>query len=1494
MAKKGKAKVETPPPPDPKDKKAKSKSKNATEEPKPDDPKKPQRGLAIGDNFGWTGKLPATLLFEYAQKQKWEKVVIDMRKNAKGFTGVVNLKWKNPKTQEMITVQMVPHSDTYQPRETTNEARHFAATYALFRINFVKNMKMVLPVIFRDYWSDLEASRLEMLKSNKSFHDILYNSQPFVVFLEQRELTEKREKEKLTKKQNEEKVKKPTVQISTIGTSSSSIISKIPNEPSKPVTSAAQKSDNVSDAPVKVSPKPPSSISVSKVTKMTNQLAGAVTKRIPTFPRKVWENAPFIDFTSEMRANIEDSIKKHINWTIQSSGKAIINSTAMHGYYNTLADFGFRESHILESFKYTNSFTDALEWLIFHIPEDDLPPYFMKSEKESGVSLKISKDIQMEYLIKRVSQSGADKDVVLTTLQENEFDEIKTIVKLTHKLINYEPEGPFEGENEETMEEDSLELWKQEIEAIDMTTKSNNIEFVDGSNSKIAHILLKPKRIGAGLLSLRLVKPVNYPQNIPGIQLIVNNTSFRLASYIKLSIVRQLVHFLENGGYVGSCYILSIIEWLEDNISEIIDNPGPLFDEELLGDKNLHNSTNTTKNSSKKKDKNYQKKTLKLTSEDIENLSSVYKKKIQSEEMIKSLSNRKKLPAWQKAKDLVSVINGNRVTIVTGETGSGKSTQIVQFILDDLNSKGNFSAKIMCTQPRRISTIGLAERISDERCDTLGRETGYIIRGENKTTSSTRISFVTTGVLLRVIQSILSNEDEMNDSMFENLEYIFIDEVHERSVDSDFLLIILRSIMSKFPKLKIILMSATININTFKDFFKTPLNHIHIEGRTFPIKDYYLDEILDELDYSMENNDGELIKVRSDSHFFKIGTLNYDLFAKLCLYVDAKLDEEGNDGSILIFLPGIMEINKCIRSIEDEFRKNSSKKDCWCLPLHSTLTSNEQKRVFLKSPNKQTRKIVVSTNVAETSITIPDCVVVIDSGRSKMMHFDSEINSTKLIENWCSKAEIGQRRGRSGRITNGNCYHLYTQGTVNSMLDQPIPEIKRTRLENLYLVVKSMGIDKVENFLNSGLDPPSQASLLKSRQFLIDIGALEEGGSDDTSISHLGKYLSLLPTDLQCGKLLILGCIFGCLETCLTIASISITGSPFKASFEERDNLKKVQNKFSIDQGDIIAMVRAYDEYIALKEARSGAGSSKKFLNENYLSFMTMKEITATRGQYINILQDIGFVPLKYNKTRDSTLNKNNDKDFIIRSIMTGAFYPQLARVQLPDRKFLQTSAGAVAVDPDARKTKFWIRNEVYMNSSGSTKDNSNEEDKEDELLPSSRAFIHPSSVLFSVPESEILNSINSEEYTNEDGSIDFAKAQQNYKIDFTPTVSNSKSSNSMIRAPFMVYNSSSHTSKLYLRDVTPTSTLAVLLFGGQIGFDLSNKFSERNTSPGIILDCVWPIRTWCKNGVLIKRLRHLLDEVIEKKLSQPQYSEASTHPSIEDTLKIVERILYI
>lgn len=1421
----------TPPPPEPKGKKnqkAKTtepppakgkKSKSNTPEVSNDDPLKPQRGLAIGENFGWTGKLPATLLYEFCQKQKWNKVIFDMKKTSKGFIGIADLSWENPKTKEVIHVKMMPDTQVLPPRETTNEARHFAATYAMHRLNYVKNLRMVLPIIFRDYWSDLETHRQELLKKSKAEHDRIYNANPFQVYLDDKAASEKKAKEREARANNEAKTNAPKASIS-IGT---------------PKTTTKEKTKQEVSRPIRV----------------------RLTANLPTFPRKAWDSAPFIDFPIEVRTSVERLIKDHIAW-VEDEEDSPADEKLRSQWKKDLVGLNFRESHVDEALSYTHSFKDALEWLLFHIPDDDLPVFFAKRDEDSSVSLKISKDIQTEYAIQRLAQSGCDKDDILETLSECNGDERKAAISLCYMTLEYASDAPEDPS--------ALDTWCEELDSIKMIG-SNEVKYLD-QLKKVACIDLNVEHVEKGMLLVNLFMPDAYPNAFPGVQIVVNSQSFKLANYIKLAIVRQLLEYVVRDGLLGDCYIYFLVEWLETNIAKVIQNPGPLSVAPAIAASDKHQTASLKK----LRDKLSARKQPQLTDSDIKELQNAYKAKASLAELKKSLDARAKLPAWQKREQLVDVINSNKVTLVTGETGSGKSTQIVQFILDDLNKKGNFSSTIICTQPRRISTIGLADRISDERILDVGKEVGYIIRGENKTCKTTRLLFVTTGVLLRMLQSFLSNDQDGNSSIFDRLEYIFIDEVHERSVDSDFLLIILKKIMNKFPKLKIVLMSATINTESFMKFFPTKVNHIHIEGRTFPVEDRYLDSVLDDLDYSITNYNGEVIKPKADSHYFKTGTANYDLVAKLCVLVDKKLANERNSGSILIFLPGIMEINKCIRKIEDEYDRKGL--DCWCLPLHSTLSSKDQTRVFKKAPSGS-RKIVVSTNIAETSITIPDCVAVIDSGRSKSIFFDAQSNVSKLIESWCSRAEMSQRRGRSGRIQKGTCYYLYTKDTFDLVLAQPVPEIKRVRLDNLYLVVKAMGIKKVDEFLNSGLDPPDVLAIKKTRAMLEEIGAIVASDTQE-SLTHLGKYLSFIPTDLQLGKILILGCIFSCVEMCLTLAAISSTGSPFINNIEKGDEIRLIKARIGKLQGDFIASALAYHEYAELQ-----GNERKKFIAANHLSYMTLQDIQSNRTQYLLTLKEIGFVPFNYlkDKPEGKLLNRNDENFDIVRAIITGSYTPQLARVQLPDPKYAQTLGGAVEVDPDAKKTKFWIRNEKYI-----AEVNDGPEVKE---LPASRVFIHPSSMLFS--NSATGASIpNLEDLTLEDGSIDMQKARKQF--DLTPSVG--LSSKSLHKSPFVVYNSSNFTSKHFLRDITPTSTITALLFGGDISYDISGQLHASKKCPGIVLDRWQPIRTWCKNGVLIKRLRLLLDKVIDNKLSNPLFEKS--HNADEEIIEVVKKVLTV
>ncbi|GMF59583.1 unnamed protein product [[Candida] boidinii] len=410
-------------------------------------------------------------------------------------------------------------------------------------------------------------------------------------------------------------------------------------------------------------------------------------------------------------------------------------------------------------------------------------------------------------MIQRLQEGGFSKTEVITALSSSHQDEVLAGVNLSCNLINDANLEAIE-ENNQITPEDSIEQWNEEIESLKSIFGEEKIR--TAKNESIYEIKLEPHDLQeTDLLFLRIYKSELYPQSLPGLHIIVKNQSYRLANYIKVSIVNHLIRYIIDNGMLGMPFVFSCIEWLESNIAKIIENPGPLYDvtHQTSGiyDIENDNTNDLNQNGNKKRNNNISKK------RDIEKLRKEYQLRIKTPGFKNSVDNRAKLPAWDKKNDLIKTIMNNKVSLITGETGSGKSTQIVQFILDELNQNDDFVSNIVCTQPRRISTIGLSDRISEERCDVSGNETGYIIRGENKTNINTRISFVTTGILLRMIQGLVGKKagvKDSNDDYFKNLSYIFIDEVHERSVDSDFLLIILKNIMDKYPNLKVVLIRS--------------------------------------------------------------------------------------------------------------------------------------------------------------------------------------------------------------------------------------------------------------------------------------------------------------------------------------------------------------------------------------------------------------------------------------------------------------------------------------------------------------------------------------------------------------------------------------------------------------------------------------------------------------------------------------------------------------
>jgi ATP-dependent RNA helicase DHX57 len=488
--------------------------------------------------------------------------------------------------------------------------------------------------------------------------------------------------------------------------------------------------------------------------------------------------------------------------------------------------------------------------------------------------------------------------------------------------------------------------------------------------------------------------------------------------------------------------------------------------------------------------------------------------------------------------------------------------------------------------------------VSEERNEKVGMTVGYSIRGESRSSRNTKLQFVTTGVLLRR----LLIDPELN-----SVSHVIVDEVHERTVDGDFLLLLLKQLLLKRMDLTIVLMSATVEANEYTRYFSDfTVAHVHIEGRTFPVQDRYLEDVLKVTGYRLshrgakqdldtETNDfeeglGTTLKILNE------GKLDYELIAKT---VDLVCEKGQDYGGILIFLPGknlipsdptigIAEIFQCVNSIN----KLNCAKGLQIIPLHASLPPQEQKRVFSRPP-AGIRKVIVSTNVAETSITVDDVTVVIDTGRVKQLTYNPNTNIVCLGEQWTSRASAKQRRGRAGRVTPGTCYKLFSKLVEQSKMDERTsPEIQRIPLEQLCLSALGMGWNDVIGLLSKTLSPPKIEALERAMRTLKDVGAL-----DGESLSALGRHMSAIPADLRCSKLMILGSIFGCLSATLTIASIIAVKSPFVSPSDKRDAAAETRKRFSNGSGDLLTDAKAFNVWSTM-QSEKGRRLTRKWCDE--------------------------------------------------------------------------------------------------------------------------------------------------------------------------------------------------------------------------------------------------------------------------------------------------------
>jgi ATP-dependent RNA helicase DHX57 len=590
-------------------------------------------------------------------------------------------------------------------------------------------------------------------------------------------------------------------------------------------------------------------------------------------------------------------------------------------------------------------------------------------------------------------------------------------------------------------------------------------------------------------------------------------------------------------------------------------------------------------------------------------------------------------------------------------TGCGKSTQVPQYILDDWLGASKKSGRemehcnIICTQPRRISAIGVAERVAQERNEKAGNTVGYSIRLETKSSSATRLLFCTTGILLRRLES---------DPNLALATHIVVDEVHERSEDSDFLLMILRGVLRKRPDLKVLLMSATLNANLFSDYFGD-IPVIEIPGRTFPVEQIFLEAVIDMTGYTIEESSPYAKRTPRTSKpgmSYKAGgnmrdvwvedfeleresaaqckppkegqrdeqlnpaqvsmrysycndfvcrqlaamdsdRIDYDLIESTLVFIADGDHDFPRTGSILVFLPGMQEIMNLNDQIVNHPLLGARAGKFKIVPLHSSLSSEDQAAVFSR-PKHGVRKIVISTNLAETSITIDDCVFVVDAGRMKEKRFDPSKNMESLDTVWISQANGLQRKGRAGRVMPGFCFHLYTSFRFEKHLRRdPVPEILRVPLEQMVLRIKVLPLFKnktVESVLRDMIEPPLEEGMQSAIVRLKGVGALDT----DCDLTPLGFHLASLPVDVRIGKLLLFGAVFCCLDSALTIAAALSYRSPFLSPFGKREEAQRKKLSFAMRNSDHLATLRAYQAWHEASKRNQSA--AYHFAQDNFIS----------------------------------------------------------------------------------------------------------------------------------------------------------------------------------------------------------------------------------------------------------------------------------------------------
>jgi len=525
---------------------------------------------------------------------------------------------------------------------------------------------------------------------------------------------------------------------------------------------------------------------------------------------------------------------------------------------------------------------------------------------------------------------------------------------------------------------------------------------------------------------------------------------------------------------------------------------------------------------------------------------------------------RESLPIFRLKKELLAAIADNQLLVVIGETGSGKTTQMTQYLAEAGYSQ---TGMIGCTQPRRVAAMSVAKRVAEEFGCRLGQEVGYAIRFEDCTGPETKIKYMTDGMLLR---------EALIDQQMEKYSVIMLDEAHERTIHTDVLFGLVKQLVRRRPDFKLIVTSATLDAEKFSTYFyNAPI--FTIPGRTFPVEILYTRD--SEADY---------------------------LDAALVCVMQIHVNEP--PGDVLLFLTGQEEIDTACQILFERIKKLGPKvPELIILPIYSTLPSEMQSRIFEPAPPGG-RKVIIATNIAETSITVDGIYYVVDPGFSKQKVFNPKGGMDSLVVVPISQAAAKQRAGRAGRTGPGKCYRLYTEVAYkNEMLSASVPEIQRTNLGNTVLMLKAMGIPDLLAF--DFMDPPPAQTLFMALESLYALGALDDEGM----LTKLGRKMAEFPLEPAQSKMVIAAVDLGCSDEILTLTAMLSVQAVFYRPKERAAQADQKKAKFHQVEGDHLTLLTVY-------EAWKNSKFSNAWCADNFVQARSLRRAQDVRKQLITIM----------------------------------------------------------------------------------------------------------------------------------------------------------------------------------------------------------------------------------------------------------------------------------